>query len=204
VSFTQNSAKTDSRQRLIDAATEAFIEEGYRASIDRIAERAGVARQTIYNQFLDKEDLFSEVANQAADTILVSLDSDCKDVRTQLIQLGEGLRQRILGDVGLALFRVVIAEAPHFPLLARAFFDKGPGRTLSRLADFLLRAMDDGALRRDDPELAAEMLISMLDAFDNTRRMLGVSTFPSDQEQNRVARIVDTFLRAYAPEGTQS
>lgn len=200
--FNRESAKTESRQRLIDAATEAFMEEGYSASIDRIAERAGVARQTVYNQFLDKKDLFSEVANRAADTILVPLDGDGTDVRTQLIQLGVGLRQRILGDEGVAIFRTLIAEAPRLPALAQAFFEKGPGRTLVRLTSFIDRAMDDRKLRRDDPQFAAEMLISMLDGFENSRRMLGVSTFPSDEEQNRITQIVDAFLRAYAPERT--
>jgi len=202
VNFTTDSAKTGSRQRLIDAATEAFMEEGYRASIDRIAERAGVARQTVYNQFLDKKDLFSEVANRAADTILVPLDGDGTDIRTQLIQLGVGLRQRILGDEGVAIFRTLIAEAQRLPALAQAFFEKGPGRTLVRLTSFIDRAMDDRKLRRDDPQFAAEMLISMLGGFENTRRMLGVSTFPSDQEQDRITQIVDAFLRAYAPERT--
>ena len=66
----------DSHQRLIQAAAETFMKEGYRASIDRIAERAGVARQTVYNHFTCKEDLFSEVARTAAEDILISLDGD--------------------------------------------------------------------------------------------------------------------------------
>lgn len=200
MNFNRESARTNSRQRLIEAAAETFMEEGYSASIDRIAERAGVARQTVYNHFSQKEDLFSEVANQAADSILVSLNGDGSDVRTQLIQLGTNLRQRVLGKEGLAIFRTLIAEAPRLPKLAQAFFEKGPGRTLEGLTGFLGRAMDEGVLRRGDPEFAAEMLLSMLDGFDKTRRMLGVSAFPSDHEQNRVTRIVDDFLRAYAPE----
>lgn len=189
----------DNRQRLIRAASEVFMEEGYRASIDRIAVRAGVARQTVYNHFPSKDDLFSEVANIAAGAILISLDGDGGDVRERLLRFGAALRQCVLGNEGLAMSRTLSAEAPRFPTLAQAFFDKGPGQTLRRLADFLARVMDEGALRRDDPLFAAEMLISMLDGFDRTRRMFGAAALPSDQEQNRVARIVDSFLRAYAP-----
>lgn len=190
----------DNRQRLIQAAAEAFMEEGYRASIDRIAARAGVARQTVYNHFTSKDDLFSEVAHTAAGAILVSLDGDGGDLRERLLRFGTALRQRVIGDDGLAMFRTLSAEAPRFPALAQAFFDKGPGQAVRRLADFLVRAMNEGTLRRDEPLFAAEMLLSMLEGFDRTHRLFGAPSLPADQEQDRVARIVDCFLRAYAPE----
>jgi hypothetical protein len=58
--------------------------------------------------------------------------------------------------------------------------------------------MDEGVLRRDDSRFAAEMLLSMLEGFDRTRRLLGEPSLPADQEQERLARIVDCFLQAYA------
>lgn len=189
---------TDNRQRLIQAAAEAFMEEGYHASIDRIAARAGVARQTVYNHFASKDDLFSEVARVAAGAILVSLDGDGGDLRERLLRFGAGLRQKVIGDQGLAMFRTLAAEAPRFPALAQAFLDKGPEQTARRLTDFLARAMDEGRLRRDDPRFAAEMLLSMLEGFDRTRRLLGAPALPAGLEQDRVARIVDCFLHAYA------
>src|SRR5450759_3754086 len=76
-------AFADSHRRLIQAAADAFMKEGYRASMDRIAERAGVARQTVYNHFPSKKDLFSEVAHIAAEDILISLDGDGGDLRVR-------------------------------------------------------------------------------------------------------------------------
>jgi TetR/AcrR family transcriptional repressor of mexJK operon len=191
---------TEVRQRLIRAAAEAFMEEGYRASIDRIAARAGVVRQTVYNHFASKDDLFSEVAHIAAGAILVSLDGDGGDIRERLLRFGAALRQRVIGDEGLAMFRTLSAEAPRFPALGQAFFDKGPGQTVRRLADFLARAMNEGTLRQDEPLFAAEMLFSMLAGFDRTSRLFGAPLLHAAQEQERVARIIDCFLRAYAPE----
>lgn len=190
----------DSRQRLIRAAAEAFMEEGYRASIDRIAARAGVARQTVYNHFPSKDDLFSEVAHVAAGDILVSLDGDGIDLRERLLRFGAALRQRVIGDEGLAMFRTLSAEVPRFPALGRAFFDKGPGQIVLWLADFLGRAMNDGLLRRDDPLFVAELLLSMLECFDRTRRLFGAPLRCAAEEQERIARIVDCFLRTFAPE----
>lgn len=200
MSHPAEAAFADSRQRLIRAAAEAFMEEGYRASMDRIAERAGVARQTVYNHFASKEDLFSEVAHIAAQDILISLDGGGKDIRERLLRFAKALRQRVLGDEGLAMFRTLSAEVPRFPALGQAFFDKGPGQTARQLAAFLARAMEDGHLRRSDPLFAAETLMGMLYGFEHTRRLFCAPGRASDAEQTRIAKIVDCFLRAFAPE----
>ena len=142
-------AYAESHQRLIQAAAEAFMEEGYRASIDRIAKRAGVARQTIYNHFPSKEDLFSEVANVIVNTILVSLDGATGDMRERLMRFALVLRQRVLSDEGIGMFRTIIAEVPRFPALGQAFLEKGPEQTIRRLAEFISGAMNAGTLRRD-------------------------------------------------------
>ena len=50
------------RRRMLDAAYELFCADGYRATtMDAIAERAGVAVQTLYFTFHTKDELFQEV-----------------------------------------------------------------------------------------------------------------------------------------------
>lgn len=191
---------TDSRRRLIEAATEAFMAEGYRASVDRIAARAGVAKQTLYNHFPCKGELFSEVAHIAATSILVTLDNKNGDVRECLLRFSLALTEKVLGDEGLAFFRTLVAEAGRFPDLAQAFYAKGPEQTVSRLAAYLEGTMAAGLLRRDDPRFAAEMLVGMLVGFERTRRLCGVAPLSPEAGRDRVERMVDGFLRAYAPE----
>ena len=189
----------DCRQKLILAAAEVFMEQGYRGSIDSIAARAGVARQTIYNHFSSKDDLFSEVANIAAADIMINLDSDGENLRERLLHFATALRQCFYCDKGMAMYRALASEVPRFPALAKAFFAKGPEQVLIRLTTFISKAMDEGELRRDDPRFVAEILLSMLDCFDRTRRVFGIVNFPLDGEEERVAHIIDVFLRAFAP-----
>lgn len=190
---------TDARQRLLHAAVAAFMNEGYRASVDRIAAAAGVAKQTLYNHFSSKEDLFSEVFRHAAMTILVTLDGNGGDVRERLLSFAAAFSDKVMCPVGLALFRTMISEYPRFPELAKAFYAKGPEQTLNGLTDFLRRAMDEGKLRRDDPRFAAELLMSQLVGLERTRRLLGQPPTPEAQERGRIERTVECFLRIYAP-----
>ncbi|MBV9153512.1 MAG: helix-turn-helix transcriptional regulator [Alphaproteobacteria bacterium] len=51
-----------SREAIVDAAQRLFLERGFGAvSMDDLAEAAGVARQTLYNQFGSKEEIFQEM-----------------------------------------------------------------------------------------------------------------------------------------------
>jgi AcrR family transcriptional regulator len=50
--------RQSARQRLLDAANELFYEEGvHTVGIDRVIERAGVAKATLYNAFGSKDEL---------------------------------------------------------------------------------------------------------------------------------------------------
>ena len=51
-----------SRDAIVDAAERLFLERGFGAvSMDDLAEAAGVARRTLYNQFASKEEIFREM-----------------------------------------------------------------------------------------------------------------------------------------------
>lgn len=195
-----DSIPADSRQRVLDAATEVFMEEGYRASIDRVAAKAGVAKQTVYNHFPSKDVLFGEVSRRCSASILVSLDGNEDDVRESLLRFGAVFRERMLSDDGIAAYRALIAEAARFPALARAFYANAPQQTAQRLAGFIARAMERGVLRRDDPRFAADMLLGMLATVERTARLCGEPLPPPAMEAQRVARTIDCFLLAFASE----
>ena len=51
-----------SREAIVEAAQRLFLERGFGSvSMDELAEAAGVARRTLYNQFARKEDIFREM-----------------------------------------------------------------------------------------------------------------------------------------------
>jgi TetR/AcrR family transcriptional repressor of mexJK operon len=185
------------RERVLRAATDSFLARGYGSSVDVIARRAGVAKQTVYHHFPSKDELFKEVARDLAKRVLVELEAEPRDLRATLARFGAAYRKRLLGAQGIATFRALVPEVPRFRALARAMYAAGAGETVRRLAAFLDKAMAAGLLRRDDPELAAELLLGMLVGHDRVKRLFGVAVGESDAR--RATRIVEHFLRAYSP-----
>jgi len=184
------------RERVLRAATTSFLARGYASSVDDIARRAGVAKQTVYAHFPNKDALFKEVAHDLAKRVLVELGAEPQDLRAALVRFALAYRERVLGVQGIATFRTVMPEIQRFRALARSMYAASAGEMVRQLAHYLGHAMDAGRLRRDDPQFAAELLLGMLVGHDRIKRLFGVlSRNGSDTE--RSAQIIDCFLRAY-------
>src|SRR5438445_469377 len=149
----------ENRARVLRAASRSFLRHGYHTSVDEIARRAGVAKQTLYHHFPSKDQLFKEVACDLAKHVLVGLEAEPADVRNGLLRFGLAYRRRVLCAEGLAMFRTLTAEVPRFKALAKAIYAGGAGEMLRRLSAYLRKAMNAGALRRDDPEFGARLFL---------------------------------------------
>src|ERR1700726_2548552 len=55
-------ARGGSREAIVEAASRLFLQRGFGSvTMDELAEAAGVARRTLYNQFTSKEEIFREM-----------------------------------------------------------------------------------------------------------------------------------------------
>lgn len=189
----------DCRSRLIQAASDVIVEEGYRASIDTIATRAGVARQTLYNHFPSKADLFGEVVRQATEALLVTLDGESDSLRERLLRFGLAYRSKVLSIEGLGFFRALVSESMRFPDLVQGFYRSGPGQTSARIESLLGEAIRRGELRHDDTGFMTTMLLSMLVGAERSHYLFS-GTPPPGAQPELVAHIIDAFLRTFAPD----
>ena len=151
------------RQAILDAARTIFLAKGYGgASMDEVAARAAVSKQTVYKQFSDKRSLFTAIISSDIDGAEASTH-DAVDALGSSTDVGGDLRRfarRHVADVTqphlVRLRRIIIAEADRFPELARAWYANGPERAHAALAEQFGRLHDRGLLRVDDPLLAAQ------------------------------------------------
>src|SRR5919109_972278 len=62
------------RRAILAAATEVFLQHGYLgASMDEVAAKAGVSKQTVYKQFENKERLFADIVLGTSDGLIEGL-----------------------------------------------------------------------------------------------------------------------------------
>src|SRR5262249_12955741 len=122
-------------------ATALFLKEGFGAtSIEAVARRAGISKRTFYRRFRGKEELFEAVIRRLIERWTPSFDATLFDgatLGTTLRQAGSYMLDAALSPEAIALHRVVVAEAAHFPGLARISYEVGAGADLIRIARLL-------------------------------------------------------------------
>ncbi|MBR0821470.1 TetR/AcrR family transcriptional regulator C-terminal domain-containing protein [Bradyrhizobium liaoningense] len=90
-------------------------------------------------------------------------------------------------EAGITLLRI--------PKLAKAFYDKGPGRASDRLAEVLEKAKARGEIQIGDCHAAADHFVGMLRDNLHLRVILGLRPPPSAAEAEAVvASTVNIFL----------
>jgi TetR/AcrR family transcriptional regulator, mexJK operon transcriptional repressor len=188
--------------RLLDVATEVFLEQGFKgASMSEIARRAGASKQTLYTRYPSKAALFAALVERKSSLLFEAIGVLGQDIalRDALLRFGYTLLTMILSGDARGLHRVVIAECIEFPELSEMFWDLGPGRMRATLVSYLRTQQNLGVLRPGNPEHAVEAFLGMLISTASLRTNLGLTTpliTSAAQRKAWVAFVVDMFLSA--------
>jgi TetR/AcrR family transcriptional regulator, mexJK operon transcriptional repressor len=196
------------RQAIVEAAAGLFLAQGYQGtSMDEIAALAAVSKQTVYKNFSDKEQLFSDIvlgAATRADEFIQALPrvlGGTDDLRAGLQELARQYLATVMQPRLLQLRRLIISESGRFPDLARTYYQRVPERVMAALAGQLDELASRGLLRVEDPGVAASHLAFLILGLPLDRAMfLGTSHELTAAELDRRADgAVAVFLAAYGP-----
>lgn len=189
--------RSNSRSKIMAAATRIFIRGGYNTNFEAIAQEAGVTRPTIYRYFSSKEELLREVIGAiTSETIpVLTIDKEV-DPRRALIDFGRAFRAVILDERQVALFRLAMgANSSHEVYqLASALSQR---RTVDVLTRYLRWAMREGIFRKADPVLGAESFMASILGFARTNRFLGLAPKTPQQVERYLEQTVDLFLQGF-------
>lgn len=194
------------RQAILDQAADLFLAQGFsETSMDEVAERAGVSKQTVYSQFSSKEALFVAMARA-----MIHPSGDLVQQGMEALPRGNSIKQHLLAYALrqvevvrtprlMQLRRLAIAEAARFPEMGKALYDAGPGRAIAGLAQVFTTWDAEGLLRVADAQVAATHFNWLVMADPVNRVMLlGDAALPSAAALKRHAReAVRVFLAAY-------
>ncbi|MGI5129557.1 TetR/AcrR family transcriptional regulator [Pseudonocardia sp. CA-107938] len=196
------------RAAIVEAATRRFLRQGYDATrIDQIAADAAASKQTVYNQFGDKEALFRQVvlgATATAEAFAAALPASFDDVPDAAVPDAlRALARRYLATTAapqvLALRRLVVGEATRFPKLAATYHERAPALVMAAFAELFARLGARGVLRVPDPAEAAQHFAFLVvgPAIDRGMLLVDVEA-PGPATVRRTAdRAVEVFLAGY-------
>ena len=188
-----------SREAIVDAAERLFLEHGFGAvSMDDLAEAAGVARRTLYNQFASKEEIFREtllrVSGQLEDVLPPGIETQ-GDVEDVLRLIARAILQLHRRPGYLGFFRMVVADSRQFPWIAEAFAAVMDPQ-MERFARYLAHLTAMGVLDCRNPMLAAHQFMGMINEFFLWPWMMGRDSLPAPAE-DVIEETVRMFLRHY-------
>lgn len=188
-------------EAILDAAIGVLAERGLAASMEEIARRAGVSKQTIYNHYGSKAELIAALVERRVTDITAPLEMPGADEHPEeaLAGFARIMLQALVNPRATALMRLYIQGAGEAPEVARAVFEAGPKVSRARLAAFLTRETAAGRLAADDPAQAAEFFGGMVAGTYQLAELLGVDRGLTEPQIDHIAaEAARRFLRAYS------
>lgn len=198
----KNRDKSKKRATILDGAIDVFISIGYElASMDKIAETAGVSKRTIYNHFGSKENLFQAIVadflaqRQILKTITYNSE---KSLEEQLLAFANAEIFLINSPKRLEISRFLTMVFLKDINYARDTVVKYPPN-YNILLDWLKEAEKDSKIKTDNLLLAARVFYALVE---------GAITYPAlfsfginkSAFKPMLDEIIATFLARYSNE----
>lgn len=151
--MTTRSAKKARRQQdILLAALHVFSRDGFSAArTDDVAEEAGVSKGTLYLYFKSKEDMFKAVIEDNLRPVLdeatkLSLEGKLS-AEEQLTTMLKFFYENVLNTERRQILRLVIAEGPNFPDIAKFHYENiiAPAQALTK--DLIAKGVASGEFR---------------------------------------------------------
>jgi len=142
----------DRRQAIVDAALDEFIARGYAATrLDDVAQRAGVAKGTIYLHFKDKQGLFQELVRTALVPLIGRLAAPPPaggSIRDALENFAETFVKEVAMTRRGDIVRLIVAEGPRFPDIADFYYREVVSRGIAGMRALIELGIISGEIRQ--------------------------------------------------------
>jgi AcrR family transcriptional regulator len=172
------------RERLLEAAKEAFTRSGANASLDDIAREAGVGAGTLYRHFPTRDALIQAVYRTEVEKLAAA-----EKTFSESLPPIEALRAWMLLFVDYIATKQIIGPALQSLVGGPSkLYEDSRAQIQGAIGALVKRAIKNGDIRRD------------LDPFDLLRALIGVSSVASGPDwQPSARRLVDILITGSRP-----
>lgn len=189
------------RKKILQVATNLFLEQGYgAASMSELLRLVGGSKTTIYTHFGDKAGLFTATVDELLkDTVAFtdSLNLSALTAREAVLEIAQQHLKIVLSDRYIRLIRIVAAEVDRFPELGKVFYEHGPGLSYANFKAFLDDRVATGELEIDNTSRATDLFFGTLLHREVFARIYGVKTAPLRNRKSVAATVTDEFVERY-------
>lgn len=161
-SIYQQKKAAEKREKILTGALRQFLQDGYTgASMDRIAQAAGVSKQTVYSYFGDKESLFQALIRKVTTHKFQLVWSKPLRGKPQVVlkELAERIYQEVNDPQYLAFVHIVVTEAKKYPEIGELFLNNVAKPAINILTKYLEESPD---LNLPDPQAIAHIFVNSI------------------------------------------
>ena len=192
-------------EAILAVAAQVFLAHGYeQSSMDEIALEAGVARRTLYNQFVSKKALFDATMARMWDATpldaIVEATAQVRPPEEVLFSIGRTIAGFWAPPEAVAFMRLVIWESARFPELGESFLQSGHEPVRQAVNRFVRRlSRREHEFRIDDPDLASAQFVDVILGEVLLSRLVATSTAALDEARCDyvVREAVTLFMTRY-------
>ncbi len=194
-------AAAERDERLLEIATRMFLSQGFDAtSMDGLAEAAAIGKATLYARYADKGALFVDVLRRAIPRVYGPIEDEFRgalagaEMEPMLRRVARRLIDKSLSPESVTMGRILAAQVPRFPDLAKLAVQEGSGRQLRLVETVLAHFAREHAFVSDDIPLLADLFLSIVIGRVSRLALYGVPIEPQALD-TRLNAAVALFIR---------
>jgi AcrR family transcriptional regulator len=195
--------KDELRQRILDAATELFVQEGFdNVSIRKIADKIEYSPTTIYLHFKDKAELIDNICGHVFESLAQALE----EIESLDLPPTEAMRRSIHRyiEFGLAhpnhyivLFCLPKSDDFNQMLRDQKLREQDPGMAcFGKLSAGVAKGMESGEFRLADLETTSQSMFMMMHGV--TAALITMKPFPWVETSALIDNSVEAIIRAFS------
>ncbi|WP_013322553.1 TetR/AcrR family transcriptional regulator [Gloeothece verrucosa] len=182
-------------EQILQRALPEFLKNGYAAtSMDRVAQAAGVSKQTLYSHFLDKDGLFTAlVKRMAGEKFRLVWSKPLKgEPKKVLKELAYRLLEEAQDKDHICFMRLVVSESEKRPDLAHIFLSNIAQPSIKILTEYLT---ENPELKIVDAEATARIFVGSLIHYILTQEMFYGKEIMPMSEERLVNSLIELLLK---------